>query len=189
MIGQRQDPPNIHVQICLLILFECFSQWKLLSMKIHEKALIHENMHESVHASEAPGFHIKSWCWSPPLPYLIHHACISHCCHHPTPPQASNWNLLITDLTLYIQPEAFSVHLMWTISYKRLHSHCTLHNKQKCSWITQNYPILWPSWVISICLFVVFIVCFFVAKFRIVLNGYCGITTSWVSVDQTAKKL
>ena len=37
-------------------------------MKIHEKALIHENMHESVHASEAPGFHIKSWCWSPHPP-------------------------------------------------------------------------------------------------------------------------
>ena len=51
--------------MCPLVLF---SQWKLLSMKIHEKALIHENMHESVHASEAPRFHIKSWCWSPHLP-------------------------------------------------------------------------------------------------------------------------
>ena len=138
--------------------------WMFFSMKV----VIHENSWESAHSwkyawkcsciggSRVP---YQELVLVPPTPHLIHHACISHCCHHPTPPQASNWNLLITDLTLYIQPEAFSVHLMWTISYKRLQSHCTLPRKQKCSWITHNYPILGPWWVISILWFSLSVFC------------------------------
>ena len=163
--------------------------WMFFSMKV----VIHENSWESAHSWK---YAWKCSCIGgsrvpyqelvlvpPPTPHLIHHACISHCCHHPTPPQASNWNLLITDLTLYIQPEAFSVHLMWTAE--------SLHFAKETKMFL-NHPELSNTLALvgdihlSFCGFHCL---FFVAKFRIVLNGYCGITTSWVSVDQTAKKL
>ena len=154
--------------MCLLILFECFSQWKLLSMKIHEKALIHENMHESVHASEAPGFHIKSWCWSPHLP--PHPPCM-HITLLPPPNPPTGIKLESADNRSNI------VHTTWSILGTFDVNHFTQTTAESLHFAKEtkmflNHPELSNTLaLVGDIHFVVFIVCFLLPSLELCSMG------------------